>query len=120
MLEEINLDLSAYKIVLVNPGIAINTREAFTGIKPSIPEVSIKEIIKKPIEAWKEELKNDFEEIIFPQYPGIAKIKNDMYGAGAIYASLSGTGSTVYGIFSKERSTGISFPSNYFIRELNG
>lgn len=118
--EEINLDLSPYKIVLANPGFAINTREAFTGIKPALPEVSIKEIIKRPIETWKDDLKNDFEEIIFPQYPGIEKIKNDMYNAGALYASMSGSGSSVFGIFSKQKSPGISFPSHYFVRELNG
>jgi 4-diphosphocytidyl-2-C-methyl-D-erythritol kinase len=120
LLEEIDLDLSSYKIVLANPGIAINTREAFTRITPARPEVSVREIIKKPIEAWKNELNNDFEKTIFSQYPGIAKIKNEMYNAGAVYASMSGSGSTVFGIFSKQQSPAISFPSNYFVRELNG
>jgi len=120
LLEEINLDLSTYKIVLVNPGIAINTKEAFGGITPAIPDIPVKEIIKKPIEAWKAELKNDFEQIIFPQNPAIAKIKNDLYNAGALYSSMSGSGSTVFGIFSKEQSPGISFPLHYFVRELNG
>ncbi len=120
LLEEINLDLSPYKIVLANPGIAINTREAFAGIIPALHGVSVREIIKKPIEAWKNELKNDFEEIIFPHYPDIAKIKNDMYRAGALYASMSGSGSTVFGIFSKDKSPGMTFPSNYFVRESTG
>ena len=120
LLEEIDLDLSPYKIVLANPGIAVSTREAFTGITPALPEVSVREIIKKPIEAWKNELKNDFEKTIFSQYPGIAKIKDEMYNAGALYASMSGSGSTVFGIFSKQQSPAISFPSNYFVRELNG
>ena len=120
LLEEINLDLSPYKFVLIKPDFSINTRIAFTGIIPAIPEVSIREIIKKPISAWKAELKNDFEKTVFLQYPGIEKIKNDMYSAGAIYSSLSGSGSTVYGIFSKKRSINLSFPSTYFVRELNG
>src|SRR5258705_2095800 len=120
LLEEIDLDLSPYKIVLANPGIAINTREAFAGITPASPKASIREIIKKPIETWKKELKNDFEKTIFSQYPGIAKIKKEMYNAGALYASMSGSGSTVFGIFSKQQSTSLSFPSNYFVRELNG
>lgn len=119
VLEEIKLDLSPYKILLVYPDFPINTREAFAGIKPALPEVSIMEIIKKPIETWRAELKNDFEKTIFPQYPGIAKIKNDMYNAGAIYASMSGSGSSVFGIFPKQHAAGISFPSNYFVRELN-
>jgi 4-diphosphocytidyl-2-C-methyl-D-erythritol kinase len=120
LLEEIKLDLGAYKIVLVKPDLSINTREAFTGITPAKPRISIRDIIKKPIESWRAELKNDFEKIIFPKYPVIEKIKTDLYKAGAYYASMSGSGSSVYGIFSKERSIGISFPSNYFVRELNG
>ncbi len=120
LLEEIKLDLSPYKILLVHPGFSINTREAFAGIKPVLPEVSILEIIKRPIETWRAELKNDFEKTIFSQYPGIAKIKNDMYNAGAIYASMSGSGSSVFGIFPKQHPTGIAYPSNYFVRELNG
>lgn len=120
LLKEIDLDLSPYKIVLANPGFAINTREAFTGIKPAIPEISIKEIIKRPIETWRDDLKNDFEKTIFHQYPGIEKIKNEMYDAGALYASMSGSGSSVFGIFLKQQSTGMSFPSHYFVRELNG
>ncbi len=118
--EKINLDLSPYKIVLVYPGFAINTREAFTEIKPALPEVSIKEIIKRPIETWKADLKNDFEQTIFSQYPAIEKIKNELYNAGALYASLSGSGSSVFGIFSKQNKIDIPFPSNYFVRELTG
>ncbi len=118
LLEEIKLDLSPYKILLVYPGFSIHTPEAFAGIKPFLPEVSIMEIIKKPIETWRAELKNDFEKTIFPQYPAIAKIKNDMYNTGAIYASMSGSGSSVFGIFPKQLPAVISFPSNYFVREL--
>ena len=120
MLEEIDLDLSPYKIIVVNPGIPINTREAFAEITPALPEVPVKEIIKKPIHSWKTELKNDFENTIFQKYPAIEKIKNEMYNAGAIYASMSGSGSSVYGIFSKDEMPRISFPADYFVRELNG
>ena len=120
LLEEISLDLNPYKIILAKPDFSINTRLAFTGIKPAMPEISIKEIIKKPISTWRAELKNDFEKTVFIQYPGLEKIKNDMYNAGAIYSSLSGSGSTVYGIFSKQILPDITYPSNYFVRELNG
>ncbi len=119
MLEEIGLDLGNYKIILVNPGISISTREAFAGIKPFIPGISIREIIHKPMEVWKNELKNDFEKTIFPQYPAIEKIKNDLYHAGALYASMSGSGSSVYGIFTKGNSSSLNFPSHYFVKELN-
>ncbi len=120
LLEEIELDLSRYKILLVYPGFPIKTKEAFAGIKPGLPEISIMEIIKKPIETWRAELKNDFEKTVFLQYPEIAKIKNDMYNAGALYASMSGSGSSVFGIFPKQQSVNISFSSNYFVRELYG
>jgi 4-diphosphocytidyl-2-C-methyl-D-erythritol kinase len=120
LLEETDLYLSNYKFVLVMPDFSINTREAFTGITPALPVVSIKDIIKKPIETWKDSLKNDFEESVFQKKPAIAKIKNDLYQAGAIYASMSGSGSTVYGIFSKEQTPELSFPVNYFVKELNG
>ncbi|MGH2553813.1 MAG: 4-(cytidine 5'-diphospho)-2-C-methyl-D-erythritol kinase, partial [Chitinophagaceae bacterium] len=82
--------------------------------------ISIQEIIKKPVESWKSEFKNDFEKTIFQQYPEIEKIKTDLYNAGAIYASMSGSGSSVYGIFSKQSTVDITFPSNYFVRHLNG
>ena len=120
LLEEIDLDLRPYKIIVVNPGILINTKEAFAGITPGMPEVPVREIIKKPIHSWKAELKNDFEKTIFQKYPTIGKIKNDLYASGALYASMSGTGSTVYGIFSKDEMPRISFPADYFVRELNG
>jgi 4-diphosphocytidyl-2-C-methyl-D-erythritol kinase len=120
LMEEINLDLSQYKIILVNPGFAVNTREAFSGITPSIPEVSIKEIIKKPVATWRNELTNDFEKTVFLRHPAIADIKDEFYKAGAVYASMSGSGSSVYGIFSKTQSVAISFPPNYFVRELIG
>lgn len=120
LMEEIDLDLSAYKILLVKPDFSINTREAFSGITPVIPAVSIREIIRKPITYWKNELVNDFEKSIFIKYPAIEKIKNDMYDDGALYASLSGSGSTVYGIFPKEINIGLTFPPVYFTKELNG
>jgi 4-diphosphocytidyl-2-C-methyl-D-erythritol kinase len=118
LLEEIQLDLSDYKLVIVNPGIHISTGEAFRNIIPAVPEKPVKEIITGPIEKWKDELKNDFERSAFKQHPEIVDIKDQMYIAGAIYASMSGSGSTVYGIFPKELPTQLSFPSHYLTWEL--
>jgi 4-diphosphocytidyl-2-C-methyl-D-erythritol kinase len=118
-LQEIKLDLSGYKILLVNPGIYINTGEAFRHIKPSIPERSVKKIIANPIEIWKHELKNDFEVFAFKKYPELADIKDQLYLSGAVYASMSGSGSTVYGIFQKQKEIQLQFPSQYFVRELD-
>jgi 4-diphosphocytidyl-2-C-methyl-D-erythritol kinase len=98
-LEPSDLTLSGFKIIVVNPAIHINTAEAFKNITPSIPLKRIKEIIAQPIDTWRKELINDFETSIFEKYPLIKKTKNELYESGAIYAAMSGTGSTVYGIF---------------------
>ena len=115
-LEKLDLDLSPYRILIVNPGIHINTGFAFSHIQPAVPEKSLKEIIKNPIERWKEDLQNDFEKVIFPKHPEIGGIKELLYRSGAIFASMSGSGSTVYGIFPKDLDPLPAFPDNYFVR----
>ena len=100
--DPIDLSLKGYHIVLIKPDISVSTREAFSLIKPQHPAVSLKEIVKQPIETWKETMKNDFETSVFQQFPEIAAIKDKLYDLGAIYAAMSGSGSTVFGIF-KER-----------------
>jgi len=99
ILDFINLDLSNYHFVIIKPDILINTSEAYSWIQPSKKNESIKSIIQKPVERWKQELINDFEAPIFKQYPEIKNIKDQLYGLGAIYSSLTGSGSAVYGIF---------------------
>jgi 4-diphosphocytidyl-2-C-methyl-D-erythritol kinase len=118
ILEQINIDLSAYKFLVVNPGIHIDTGQAFLNILPAPPGRPLKEIIEGSIEKWKDELFNDFEKMAFKQYPEIADIKDQLYVAGAMYASMTGSGSTVYGIFPKQAKLQLSFPSGYFVREL--
>jgi 4-diphosphocytidyl-2-C-methyl-D-erythritol kinase len=121
-LEEIDLDLSDYKIVIVNPGIHINTAWAFTELSGRLQRSdhykTIKHIIQQPIETWKTELKNDFEVPVFNKYPEIKSIKETLYNNGAIYAAMSGSGSTVFGIFKKKTEVLLSFPKNYFVKEL--
>jgi 4-diphosphocytidyl-2-C-methyl-D-erythritol kinase len=119
ILEPVSIDLSKYKFIIINPGIHVNTGWAFSQITPGIPEKSIKEIIQQPVETWKEELKNDFEEPVFNSYPEIKNIKDELYKQGAVYASMSGSGSTVYGIFKKDTGISLTFPSNYFVKELH-
>lgn len=119
MLNEISLDLSGYKFVVVNPGIYINTGDAFRDIVPAIPEKRLTAIIQAPVADWKELLVNDFEKSIFRKFPEVAAVKQQLYNAGAVYASMSGSGSTVFGIFKKEIPVQLSFPENYFVKELN-
>jgi 4-diphosphocytidyl-2-C-methyl-D-erythritol kinase len=98
------LDLSklqGYKLVLVNPGVHIPTAWAFGKITPNGNGISVKEIISQPVEMWKNGLVNDFEEVVFNEYPQIAAIKKDLYDKGAVYASMSGSGSSVFGLFDK-------------------
>ena len=104
----INLDLSQYYILLIHPGFSISTAEAFRNIKPHIPENLIIDIIKKPISSWKDYLINDFEVSLFPKYPILETIKNKLYSDGALYASMSGSGSSIFGIF-KEKPSNLNY-----------
>ncbi|MCC6581985.1 MAG: 4-(cytidine 5'-diphospho)-2-C-methyl-D-erythritol kinase, partial [Phycisphaeraceae bacterium] len=99
-LESIQLDLSRYYIVLVCPDIHINTALAYSGVKPKKPMRSLEEDIQKlPISQWKKYISNDFEDSVFPKYPELKKIKEKLYVLGATYASMSGSGSALFGIF---------------------
>lgn len=117
-MEEIELNVSSYKIVLINPGIHVNTAWAFSRIKPNNGRTSLKEIIQVPVSEWKSILKNDFEEIVFTEYPEIKEIKEKLYTQGAVYASMTGSGSTVYGFFKKDLQINFDFPAHYFIKEI--
>lgn len=101
-LEPIELDLSNYTILLVKPDIRISTKEAYAMITPRKPELSLREIVQKPLETWRELLKNDFELPVFKKYPEICRIKEQLYEMGAVYASMSGSGSAVFGLFVKK------------------
>lgn len=98
--EPIDLDLSGYYIRLVYPNLAISTTEAYAGVTPRQPAVPLRTLIEAPIDQWRGTVHNDFEDSLFPKYPVLAQVKQQLYDAGALYASMSGSGSTVYGIFS--------------------
>ena len=119
ILEEIEVDLSAYKIVLINPGFQVNTGWAFSNISPAPIKKPVKEIVQQPVETWKHELKNDFEEPVFTAHPQIKEIKESLYNQCAIYAALSGSGSTVFGIFEQNTGSITSKDGNYFIKIIN-
>ena len=97
--EPIKLDLSNYKIALVMPDVHISTSEAFSGIKPAPVKDSLLELITEPITEWKKYIKNDFETSVFKNHVEIRGVKASLYEAGAIYASMSGSGASVFGIF---------------------
>lgn len=117
-MEIIKLDLSQYQFVIVNPKIYVNTGWAFKQIIPKIPKKSIQKIIPQPIETWKDELVNDFENAVINEHKEIGEIKYELYQQGALYASMSGSGSTVFGIFNKETLVKNNFPNHYFFKQM--
>ncbi len=101
ILEPISLDLKGTWIVLINPGIHVGTKEAYAGVTPATPKVNLTEVLQDR-SRWKAELVNDFELSIFKNHPEIALIKEKMYVAGAFYSAMSGSGSSVFGLFEEK------------------
>ena len=110
----LKLSLKGYFLVLVKPDIHVSTPEAYSLVIPEAPQISLFDSIQKPVEEWRNLIKNDFEKSVFVKYPQIASIKEELYNAGAIYASMSGSGSSVFGIFEKEPNNLPAF-NNCFI-----
>lgn len=90
------------EIVIVKPDIAISTPLAYSKVKPQTPKFSLKESVQKPVSEWKLRVKNDFEEFLFPEFPLLGTIKQQLYDCGAVYASMTGSGSALFGIFDHE------------------
>lgn len=98
--------LGGYYLVVVKPSVAVSTRDAYAAIVPKTPAKCCRDIVRQPIETWKDELVNDFEAPIFAMHPELAAIKQSLYDAGAVYAAMSGSGSALFGIF-REQPTGL-------------
>lgn len=121
IMQEIALDLSQYSFLLVNPAIHINTKWAFSNIIPEdlksdTKKLHLRDAIQQPISSWKNELTNDFEKPVFDLYPEIKTIRDRLYDAGALYAAMSGSGSTVFGIF--ETPINLNFPDEYTVLKV--
>lgn len=114
---EVNLDLGGYQFVIVNPGIHVNTGWAFAQLQLNDgPRPDLRTIVQQPIHTWKEELINDFEAPVCKAHPEIANIKQQLYDTGALYASMTGSGSTVFGVFEKTNDLKINVPKNYIFK----
>lgn len=98
-LQPIDLDLSGWHIAVVRPDIPVPTREAFSLVKPQRPQINCRDIVAQPVEKWRELLVNDFEHSVFTLHPEIGQIKQQLYDMGATYAAMSGSGSSVFGLF---------------------
>lgn len=109
-----SIDLSAYHILIVHPGIHVHTGRAFAALSPTRVYTSVYDALTKPVHTWKDCLFNHFEETVFDAHPEIGAIKNKLYDAGALYASLSGSGSSVYGLF-EQKPENLVFPAHFAI-----
>ncbi len=100
ILTEYPMDLSDYELQVLTPeGVAVSTADAYKGIRPCVPEVSLREALARPVEEWDGVLVNDFEETVFAKYPELAAVKRSLYESGAVYASMSGSGSALFALY---------------------
>ena len=98
-LQDISLDLSGWHIAVVRPDIPVPTKEAFSRIRPHYPAKNCRQVVMQPVETWRDELVNDFEESVFALHPEIGQVKEQLYNMGATYAAMSGSGSALFGLF---------------------
>ena len=101
ILEPVELDLSGYSFLLVHPDLNINTAWAFSKVLTGTSKPNLKDLIRHPVSNWKKYLHNDFESPVFQAHPSLRKIKDRLYDTGALFASMTGSGSTIFGIFNK-------------------
>lgn len=101
ILRDCSLSLDGYRVEVVVPPVHVSTAEAYRSVTPAVPDVSVEDIVRRPPEEWRGLLVNDFERSVLPAHPEIAAAKQDFYDRGAVYASMSGSGSAVFGIFSE-------------------
>ena len=98
-LQPISLDLSGWYLAIVRPAIPVSTKEAFSLITPQHPEKNCRDVVMQPVETWRDALTNDFEKSVFALYPKIGQTKQRLYDLGAVYAAMSGSGSSLFGLF---------------------
>ncbi|MDR1257656.1 MAG: 4-(cytidine 5'-diphospho)-2-C-methyl-D-erythritol kinase [Tannerellaceae bacterium] len=109
--EPVRLSLASYRLYLViPPDIAVSTAEAYSSVRPQRPSASLKEIIRRPVEEWRGMIINDFEQSIFAIHPSLAGIRQRLYDAGAAYASMSGSGSAIFGLFDSSITPAADLP----------
>ena len=119
-LKTINFELNGYWIVLIKPDVHISTQEAYAGVSPKPAKTDLKKLIaSKNFETWKSDLVNDFEESVFKAHPPLAEIKNNLYEHGAAYASMSGSGSSIFGLFERKPSDIVHLKQKFFYQNLS-
>jgi len=96
---EIEIELKGFSLVLIKPDFSVSTSDAYRGVDPNIPEYSLRNAVNLPVNQWSKTIENRFEKSVFENFPQIKSIKEKLYHEGAIFASMSGSGSSVFGIF---------------------
>ena len=116
VLSELKIDISGTYLALVNPGIHVGTADAYAGISPKIPKKKLSELILEPIATWQSNVVNDFEAGVCLKHPKIKKVKDNLLESGAIYVAMSGSGSSVFGIFQKKPNKDLAakFPEMFY------
>ena len=114
---DIDIVLKGKILVLVKPDISVSTADAYSLVSPHKPQQSLRESLRLPVEEWKNHVVNDFESSVFKKFPEIAAIKDRLYDLGALYASMSGSGSAVYGIFNQPVQYVDEVFAGYFCRQ---
>ncbi len=104
ILQPINVNLSGHELLIVKPNVGVSTAEAYAGVKPQKPINDLQEIVNHGVLSWSDLLVNDFEPSVFEKYPQLSSIKNQLYNCGAAYAAMSGSGSSIFGIFEKGKT----------------
>lgn len=99
IMNHVEISIQGYYLVLLNPGLGVSTKEAYQSCKPAKPENSLFNLVSLPLEDWKGNILNDFEDFAFEKHPVIKELKEGLYNTGAIFSLMSGSGSSVYGIF---------------------
>ena len=107
------LNLSDWYIGVVRPDVPVSTKEAYSLIKPKRPAKNCRDIVMQPVETWRDELINDFEEGVFALHPELAEVKQRLYDLGAVYAAMSGSGSAIFGLFREPVELESSFPDMF-------
>lgn len=113
IMEQIDVDLSGLWLVVAKPESGVSTAEAYRGVRPATPETPLTELLKRPIDEWQGSVVNDFEPHILAAHKDIADIKSSLIDAGALYASMSGSGSAVFALFGDKPE--LSLPTDIFV-----